>query len=470
MLGRELKRVPSALVRVAFWLGLLATVAAAATNGARPPNIVVILADDLGYADIGCYGNTRIRTPHLDALAAGGARFTDFHANSSVCTPTRTALLTGRYQQRAGIETVFGMDPDEGLSPEVKTLPEYLQQAGYATGAFGKWHLGRRAPFTPHSHGFDEFIGLHTGDGDHHSRVDRSGGADWWHNDEPLVETGYTTDLITRHSLAFIERHRAQPFFLYVAHLAVHFPWQGPRDRADRVVGGNYDGDAKFGGREDKRAAFREMVEAFDASVGQIVGRLRELDLEKNTLVIFASDNGGYSVDHGGYVAVSSNAPWRGQKGDLYEGGHRVPAIFSWPGRIAPARTSAATVLTMDLFPTALELAGVAQPTGGRASDGVSLVAHLVSDTPLPERTLFWRRGDTRAVRRGDWKLVTNRAEAPQLFNLRNDPSERADLAAHETGRVAALRQAFAGWETEVAASAAASKLGRGKPGRAVSP
>ena len=448
--------VPNWVLCATTFLSVALSCEAAAANGMRPPNVVVILADDLGYADIGCYGNTRIRTPHLDALAAGGVRLTDFHANSSVCTPTRAALLTGRYQQRAGIETVFGMDPDEGLSPDVKTLPSYLQQAGYATGAFGKWHLGRRPPFTPHSHGFDEFIGLHTGDGDHHSRVDRSGGVDWWHNDEPLVETGYTTDLVTRHSLAFIERHRAKPFFLYVAHLAVHFPWQGPHDRADRVVGGNYDGDAKFGSREDKRAAFREMVEAFDASVGQIVGRLRELGLEKDTLVIFASDNGGYSVDHGGYVAVSSNGPWRGQKGDLYEGGHRVPAIFSWPGRIAPHRTSDATVLTMDLFPTVMELAGVPRPTGARASDGMSLVSHLVSQTPLPERTLFWRRGDTRAVRRGDWKLVANRAEAPQLFNLRSDPSEQIDLAARETERVSTLRLAFSGWEAEVAASARA--------------
>lgn len=452
-----MKPNPRFVVLAAVFAGIgLSIATAAAVGGARRPNVVVILADDLGYADIGCYGNPRNRTPHLDALAAGGVRFTDFHANSSMCTPTRAALLTGRYQQRAAIETVFGMDPDEGLSPRAKTMPGYLQKAGYATGAYGKWHLGLWPPFTPRSHGFDDFVGLLSGDGDHHSQVDRSGRADWWHNDEPLRETGYTTDLVTRHALAFIDRNRAKPFFLYVAHLAVHFPWQGPHDRADRQVGGNYDGDAKFGSREDKRAAFREMVEAFDGSVGRIVGRLRELGLEKDTLVIVASDNGGYTVDRGGYVGVSSNAPWRGQKAEFYEGGHRVPAIFSWPGRIAPQRLSDATVMTMDLLPTVLELAGVPQPVGAYASDGVSLVPHLFRETPLPERMLFWRRGDTRAVRSGDWKLVANRSEPKELYNLRTDPSEQNDLSAREPERTAELWRAVSAWETDVAASARA--------------
>ena len=438
-----------------FLVGLYFGLSAAGAEKPRvtPPNIVVILADDVGYSDLACYGNTRIRTPNIDALARGGLRLTDYHANSSVCSPTRAALLTGRYQQRAGVETVFGMEPTEGLSPRVPTLPSFLLRAGYVTGGFGKWHLGRQAPFTPATHGFDEFIGLYTGDGDYHSRVDRSGGADWWRNEQPFVEAGYTTDLITKHSLDFIAAHRAQPFFLYVAHLAAHFPWQGPRDHADRVVGGNYDGLAKFGSNGDKKATFRMMVEALDDSVGQIVAKLRELNLTKDTLIVFASDNGGYSVEHGGYVNVSSNLPWRGQKGEVFEGGHRVPGIFHWPGHITPS-VNDATVMSMDLLPTCLELAGLPLPGASEATDGVSLCGLILRQEALPERTLFWRRGETRAVRQGPWKLVMNGKTPPQLFNLSTDQGETNDRAASEAQRVSALRAAFATWEADVDTSA----------------
>ena len=442
------------LSRTLIVLALAASVTALAKPAARAPNFIVILADDLGYGDLGCYGSTRQRTPHLDALAAGGVRFTDFHANSSVCTPTRAALLTGRYQQRARMEALLGLDPAVGLSPKVRTLPDYLRAAGYATGAFGKWHLGLRAPFTPLSQGFDEFVGLLSGDGDHHSRVDRSGGADWWSGDNPLVEEGYTTDLITRHALGFIERHRSRPFFLYIAHLAVHFPWQGPRDRADRVVGGDYDGDPKFGSSADKHRSFHDMVTALDNSVGRITGRLRELGLEGNTVVVFTSDNGGYNVDRGGYVAVSSNGPWRGQKGDLFEGGHRVAGMISWPGRIAAGRVSHATAMTMDILPTFLELVGVPQPEREQASDGVSLAQHLLRETALAERTVFWRRSQAKAARCGEWKALVLKGEPPRLFNLEQDPAEQEDRSNREPARLARLMQALAAWEIDVDSSA----------------
>lgn len=334
---------------------LLVTTAAilseADAQGARPPNFVVIVADDLGYADLSCYDG-KIATPNLDALARSGVRFTDFHSNGAMCSPTRAAFLTGRYQHRSGIEQALDITPGSGLRPQ-PTIASRLREKGYRTGAFGKWHLGADPGLRAPDHGFDEFVGLLTGDGDFHSRVDRVGRPDWWHGVDPLVEKGYTTDLITQHALSFLERHRRQPFFLYVPHLAVHFPWQGPADPADRVVGVDYrPGVLKFGTREDKHAAFVEMVQSLDRSVGQIVARLRELDLERSTLVVFFSDNGGYTVDRGGYVGVSSNAPFRGQKGDMYEGGHRVPAIASWPGRIPPAVTSASTVMSMDWLPT----------------------------------------------------------------------------------------------------------------------
>jgi len=422
----------------------------------RRPNIVIILADDLGYADVACYGGTRHRTPNIDALAREGLRFTDFHTNGSVCSPTRAALLTGRYQQRAGIDTVYGEKPGEGLAQELATLPELLRAGGYVTGMFGKWHLGMSPPFTPVHHGFDEFIGVLTGDGDHHSHVSRAGRADWWAGDEPLVETGYATDLITGHSLDFIERHRDRPFFLYMAHLAVHFPWQGPQDSADREVGGgSYEGLGKFGSRADKHAAFHEMVEALDASVGRITAKLRELHLGENTLVVFASDNGGYAIDRGGYVAVSDNHPWRGQKSQNYEGGHRVPGIVWWPGRIAPGQVSDSTVMTMDLLPTFLPLAGCPLPQGQEASDGVDLAPLVFRQQPLAARTLFWRKGSGRAVRRGPWKLVVDQPGL-ELYNLTEDPGEQSNVAAAHPQQVEAMRAALAAWESNVDASASA--------------
>lgn len=437
------------VVLLAGWGGL----AMAATSAPRP-NIIVILADDLGYADVACYGGTRHRTPHIDALAREGLRLTDFHANGSVCSPTRAAMLTGRYQQRAGIDTVYGEKPGEGLAPGLPTLPGLLRTAGYVTAMFGKWHLGMTPPFTPVDHGFDEFIGLLTGDGDHRSRVSRAGHSDWWRGPEPFEESGYTTDLITQHSLDFIERHRTQPFFLYVAHLAVHFPWQGPRDPADRKDGGgSYEGLPKFGSRADKHAAFHEMVEALDGSVGQIIAKLRELKLDENTLVVFASDNGGYAIDRGGYAAVSDHSPWRGQKSQNYEGGHRVPGIFWWPGHIAAGRESAATAMTMDLLPTFLPLAGVPLPKGAEASDGMDLKPLLFADQGLPDRMLFWRKGTGKAARQGQWKLIVDRPGI-ELYNLADDPGEKHDLAAAHPEQVKLMIEALASWEKEVDASA----------------
>ena len=206
---------------------------------APPPNFIVILADDLGYADIGVYGSERNRTPHLDRMAAEGLRFTDFHSNGPMCTPTRAALLTGRYQHRFGEQfesALSGIDDyDIGLPHDARTIAESLGEGGYVTGMYGKWHLGYHPPFMPVDQGFRDFRGLTSGDGDHHSHIDRSGRKDWWHNSELVPEAGYGVDLITKHSVNFVERHRDEPFFLYVAHLAIHFPWQGPNDRGYRV-------------------------------------------------------------------------------------------------------------------------------------------------------------------------------------------------------------------------------------------
>lgn len=418
------------------------------TQQARP-NIVLIMADDLGYADLSCYGSETISTPQIDRLARNGMRFTDYHANGAVCSPTRAALLTGRYPQRCGIEDALVFGESQGLEPQ-PTLATYLKQQGYATGLCGKWHLGSEPQFHPNRHGFDEFYGLLNGDGDYRSRINRAGCRDWWHNEVAVEESGYTTDLITQHSLDFIDRHQAEPFFLYVAHLAPHFPWQGPEDPADRIEGTDYrESELKFGSSLDKKNAFREMVKAMDDGVGRIVAKLKELGLEENTLLIFLSDNGGYTVETDGYVAVSNHGPFRGQKRDIYEGGHRVPAIFSFPEMI-PANTFCHdAAMSMDILPTLLDILGLIQASGEQALDGVSLCPVLTKGAPAPLRPLFWRQGDDKAVREGSWKLVI-REDQEELFNLAEDPGERMNRAAEFPRQVDVLNQLLRAWELEV--------------------
>jgi len=426
-------------------------------SSARPdsrlPNFVLILADDLGYGDLGCYGSLTNRTPHLDCLARGGMRFTDFHSNGPMCSPTRAALLTGQYQHRFGKAFEGALSAKAhahtGLPLEAMTLPEMLKGAGYATGMFGKWHLGYELPYLPTRHGFDEFRGLLTGDGDHHSHISRSGDEDWWSDEQIEMEEGYSVDLITRHSMDFMTKHRHRPFFLYVAHLAIHFPWQGPNEKPHRIRGRSYWNLSKLGPHEEGQVGpvVRHMVEAVDASVGQIVAALERLGLDKDTFVFFASDNGGY-LSYGGRFRgeISSNGPLRGEKGDVFEGGHRVPAIAWWPGWVGPGVVTHETAATMDLLPTYATLAGVTAPEG---VDGMTLTPHLFDGDPMPRRDLFWRKGKHWAVRRDPWKLVWSGGEL-RLFNLDDDLGESRDLSAQEPKLVEDLLASLKAWERDV--------------------
>ncbi len=432
-----------------------ALLAASACSRSVPPrpNFVVILADDLGYADLAVYGSQRNRTPRLDRMAAEGLRFTDFHSNGPMCSATRAALLTGLYPQRFGLRFEGALsgtaDYDSGLPLEATTVAEALAAEGYATGMYGKWHLGYSPPFMPTEQGFGDFRGLASGDGDHHSRVDRSGREDWWHNTDLRKEEGYTGDLITAHSVDFIERHRERPFFVYVAHLAIHFPWQGPDDRGYRVKGGNYHNLTKLGELDGFEVASQvnRMIESLDGSVGRILDAVDENGLAERTLVFFASDNGGYLTYQGGYHNISENGPLRGQKTDVYEGGHRVPAIARWPGRVRPGVTDALAA-TFDLFPTMLELAGAAR--AAPATDGASLAPVLFGRGEFADRTLFWRiRGET-AVRRGLWKLVRQPSSSPELYDLSRDLGESDNLAATSPDVAAELGGALAAWERDV--------------------
>jgi arylsulfatase A len=420
---------------------------AASGDSNRKPNIVLILADDLGYGDIGCYGSKINNTPNLDALAAGGMRFTDFHSNGPMCTPTRAAVLTGRYQQRAGIEGVLSCKSnyDTGMSPAEVTFADVLNKQGYATACFGKWHLGYTPPFNPVQQGFDTYRGFLAGGSDYHSHVNRSGQSDWWKDDKLCPEDGYSTDLLTKHAIEFIRQNKDKPFCIYLPHQAVHFPFQGPNDEADRAVGGNYWSKAKYGRRyddiEDRKKAYKEMIESMDESTGRIMDTIKELGLEKDTLVFFTSDNGAYSW-------VGSNLPCRGQKTDLWEGGHRVPTIAYWPGKIKAGTVTGQTTMTMDLFPTMLDMAGATIPKDLKL-DGVNLIPLLIDEKKLPDRTLFWRFRKLHAVRQGPWKYLVD-GENEQLFNLDDDIGEVNNLSQSRADLVQSLRAEYLAWEKDV--------------------
>lgn len=342
---------------------------------ARMPDIVLILIDDLGFGDLGCYGNLLHQTPHIDRLAQGGLRFTDFHSNGPVCSPTRAALMTGRYQQRCGVESALGFGLNDGMQLHHTTMAEVLGAAGYRCGLFGKWHLGHVSKFGPNDQGFHVSY-CSNNCPDYHTHVSRDGQIDWFKNQKLCEEPGYLTDLITTHAQDFIRSNRDRPFFAYISHLAVHFPFQGPTDPPHRTAGKNWD-DEKYGPLlpGERKRAYRDMLEAADDSVGKIVGTLDELKLRENTLIFLASDNGAYQW-------IGSNGPFRGQKGSLLEGGHRVPAIANWPGTVSAGEVTDATAMTMDVLPTAMALAKI------KANPALQLDGHDLQCVLLRNSTL----------------------------------------------------------------------------------
>lgn len=408
----------------------------------RKPNIILIMADDLGYGDLGCYGNKNINTPNIDALAKAGLKFTDFHSNGPVCTPTRAALLTGRYQQRCGLEAVIyarGETRQTGLAPQQLTFAEVLKPAGYTTAIFGKWHLGYRVQFNPAKQGFDEFYGYVSGNVDYHSHIDGAGYDDWWHNTQKIRETGYVTDLITDHAVDFIEKNKDRPFCLYIPHEAPHFPYQGRNDRPDRTAGNPR---PLLGSRNDRAAAYKEMVEAMDDGIGRVLNTIKRLGLQNKTFVFFCSDNGA--------TRPGSNGPLRGKKGGLWEGGHRVPAICCWPGHIKPATVTHETAMTMDLFPTMAALTGAKIPPELKL-DGLDLSPVLLRRKKLPSRTLFWQYNAQMAVRKGRWKLLTVK-EHQGLYNLEKDITEQNNSLRTEAKRAEQMKSELRQWQKDVLA------------------
>lgn len=414
------------------------------------PNVVLIIMDDLGYGDIGSYGAPDANTPNIDRLAREGVKLTDFYANHANCSPTRTALITGRYQQRYGIESPLRHDDPRHLPPSDTSLPRLLKNAGYATGLFGKWHLGKDTASGPNRHGFDEFWGFRRGAVDYYThhvatpdtvRIDVPI-HDLYHNEEPTTSTAYLTDEITRRAEAFVAQHTRQPFFLEVAYNATHWPYQRPDLPAGERAWDHY--------RETgTRADYVAMLERADQGVGRILAALERLQLTENTLVIFTSDNGG--------EWLSRNAPLFHRKSTLWEGGIRVPLVMRWPGRLSAGVTSAQVGITMDVTASVLAAAGVKPPAEYRP-EGIDIIGPLRKGTTVA-RTLFWRlpagpnaAGTApvqRAVRRGHWKYMDDRGQY-LLFDLRTDPGERQDVAQQHGAMVRELRALMAKWESDV--------------------
>ena len=425
---------PLLLVGFSLWGILLGCTSNKPVDTAPPPpNILFIMADDLGYNDLSCYGSERIATPNLDQLAVEGARFIDYHSNGAVCSPTRAALLSGLYQQRVGIPGVVytGLRDSLGMSQQVHTLAESFQQAGYATALYGKWHLGYKQEFNPIHQGFDEFRGFVAGNVDYHSHRDNQLVFDWWENDSLKDDPGYTTDLITGYAIDFLDSHAEQPFFLYLPYAAPHDPYQGRKDSPVRLAAP----PVRQVPEDRIPDIYQEMVEVLDEGIGKILEKLDQLGLTENTLVIFCSDNGANR--HG------SNGVLRGFKGGLYEGGHRVPAIARWPKHIIPGTEIQETVLSMDFFPTLLEIAKLPLPQV--TLDGVSILPVLTGQGTLPERDVFWSYNQQKAMRSGDWKFILGEDQVA-LYNLNTDIAESRNLAADYPDRTAAMQATLRQW------------------------
>lgn len=443
------------LISFRLWLVLLSLAASGFADDR--PNIVFILADDLGYGDLGCYGHPVAKTPNIDQLAREGVRFTQHYSNGPECSPTRTALLTGRYQQRTvGLECAIGTgnvgryddaiaraeDRNLGLTPSLAILPSAMKQAGYACGIFGKWHLGYEPKFNPMEYGWDEFFGYLGGNVHYFNHRETSDLHVLFRGRLPVYRDGYMTHLITDDSVDFIRRHggNENPFFLYVSHECPHFPFQGPGDANKSVTADNW--------MERDAATYVKMLEDLDKQVGRIVTSIDQAGISKNTVLIFASDNGGFA-------GAAHMGPLNGAKGTTLEGGIRVPLVVRWPDRIRAGRECGQVCVTFDLTRSFLSLA--AAPVDNKRLDGYDIIAHVAEQRADVRRTLFWRgrRGERtwRAVREGDMKFVAKRDGdqlAEWMYNLASDVGEQEDLLPSDPQTGNRLRQLLVEWEQHV--------------------
>jgi arylsulfatase A-like enzyme len=435
---------------LSFAAALSLTLAALAAPATKP-NILLIVADDLGWGELGCHGNPEIPTPHIDSIAKNGVRFTNGYVSGPYCSPTRAGLLTGRYQQRFGHE--FNPGPAEqavanfGLPLQETTLPQRLKSAGYVTGMVGKWHLGYRPEFHPQKRGFDEFFGFLGGA---HSYLDAK--ADpanrILRGTTPVEKMEYATDEFAREAAGFIEQNKSESWFLYLPFNAVHAPLEATDKYMKRFASIT----------EPRRRTFAAMLSAMDDAVGVVMGKLDEHRLTEHTLVFFISDNGGPTAS-----ITSGNGPLRGFKSQTWEGGIRVAWMMQWKGRVPAGRVDDRPVIQLDILPTALAAAGVEAKPEWKL-DGVNLLPFLSGQkTGAPHETLYWRFGPQMAIRKGDWKLVkgpgggagietAGRASvtAAELYNLSQDIGEKKNLATENPDKVRELAAAWTAWDAQL--------------------
>ncbi len=436
--------IKSPSIRFNFWAILFLLPTFALAQDPAPPNFVIIMADDMGYNGTSVFDGW-LKTPNLERLANQGMKFSDFHSSGVVCSPTRAGLMTGRYQERAGIPGVVFAAPDKaehytGLQTSEVTFPKQLAKVGYTSALMGKWHLGYYKKYNPLHHGFNTFRGFVSGNVDYISHYDQAGAYDWWDGLEQVQEEGYSTHLINKHSIEFIKTNKDRPFCLYVAHEAVHSPMQGPMSQIER---GPLAGKRTDAVELTEEEAFTQMMHAMDQGIGEIIDTLDELNLSDNTLVLFFSDNG-----HAFNGPNSFQPVLRGRKVKVWEGGHRVPAIARWPGKIKANTTNSGLFISLDIMPTLMELAQAPVPRN-HAFDGTSMKDSLFSGAQSTDRQLFWLG---KAMREGNWKWVAGADGG--LFDLSNDIAEQHDLSAKYPERVKAMQLALAAWKVDVAHNA----------------
>jgi len=397
------------------------------------PNIIFILADDLGWGDLSCYGRPDYRTPNIDLLASQGAKFTDAYSASALCTHSRCGFITGRYPARLKIgltEPLSVTNNLVGLDPGHPTIASQLKQSGYDTALFGKWHLGFRPEWGPNAHGFDEFFGILAGAGDYFLHKNGLGQPDLFENLTPVQRNGYLTDLLTERAVNYVTRSRVSPFFLSLQYTAPHWPWQGPKG-GEAVAFSDKEIEPIVMGKGGSLKIYAEMMRSLDDGVGRVMKAVRGAGLDANTIVIFTSDNGG--------ERFSYQWPFSGQKGALLEGGIRVPAIVRWPGVITANRVTIQMAITMDWTATIL----AASETSAAADyplDGIDLLPVLKGTSSVHDRSFFWRLRTQDAVRKGKWKYVRNGSNR-SLFDLSIDEREQANFSGKNPDIMQRLKQ-----------------------------
>lgn len=453
-----------------YLVGIASVVLASAADVPDRPNVLLIYVDNVGYGDLGCYGNVDVKTPRIDQLAREGARCSDFYVVTTSCTPSRGAVLTGRYPGRNGLvhqlvstENWTGI----GLPHRERILPQYLKDAGYATACFGKWNIGFAPGSRPTERGFDEFFGFRSGNIGYFGHL-YNGEYDMVRGTEVHRVDGYATDLFADATNDFIRRHRDRPWFVYLPFNAAHFvsaqnvppgvrpTWEVPAKYLERY--------GWMADEPDEKRRYRAVLTAMDDAVGRVLDQLEALRLRERTLVIFISDNGAFMLPQRG-LEVASNAPLRDGGTTCYEGGTRVPALFRWPGRIKPGMIVREMLSHLDVLPLALAVSG-AKPMPNRVLDGINPLPVLVDGGPTPHRRLAFAYANGAALREGPLKIVRPAANKPwELYDLATDIGEHSDLAADRPADVARMSAAYAEWQADLSrdASAPAPRPGRTK-------